>query len=322
MCALGAISLGYGWPSTTSRVYSLPHLAEVEAAEAILRDVAPWASHVRFTKTGSEATHAAYRIAKRATGRRHVLMGDWAYHGWHEWCEKRPDGTPELDTTVLYAHGARSLLQDEPVAAIFVEPHRWEPVDVGWLRYLREWCDACGALLVFDEMIYGGRVALGGATEFFGVTPDLACFGKAIGNGAPIACVVGRDVLRDYGEIVSGTYSGHAGDLAAVVSVLNAYRHENVIEWLWSRGRQLQRGLLSVCAPYPWATAEGLPVHQRIRFDTDARGHAFSAEMVKRGIIWAPYCANVCRAHSEADIERVVVATEESLRVLAEQGDV
>ena len=88
ICALGAISLGYGEVArpTLSGVYSLPHWAEGSAANDVVDYVAPWASSVRFVKTGSEATHAAYRIAKAATGRRTVLIGDWSYHGWHEWC--------------------------------------------------------------------------------------------------------------------------------------------------------------------------------------------------------------------------------------------
>ena len=188
--------------------------------------------------------------------------------------------------------------------------------DEKWLKHLRSWCADAGALLVFDSMIYGGRWHLGGASGYFGIQPDLEVFGKAIGNGAPIACIVGNDVLREHGQIVSGTYSGDALALDAVLSTLQAYQREGVIDWMWARGKQLQRGLQSVCAAYPWAIPEGAPVHQRIRFADEAQGHEFSRLMMLKGILWHPACANLMRAHTEADIERTVCAVEESLRVM------
>lgn len=333
LCALGAISLGYGRETRTARdyyahrpsVYSLPHRAEVTAAEAVLKTVAPWASRVRFTKTGSEATHAAYRIAKAVGGpkRNVVLVGDWAYHGWHEWC-----GDPKGVGVVTYPHNFDlvDVIDPDAVAAVFIEPHRWEPVDAEWLRAVRRYCDTNAVLLVFDEMIYGGRWAKGGATEYFGVTPDLACFGKAIGNGASIACVVGGEILDTHGSMVSGTYSGDVGALAALIDTLHAYECGDgfstaVIAVLWARGTQLQRGLKSALADtgYP-ARLEGAPVHQRIVFDDKADGREFSALMADRHVLWHPEVANVMYAHSIEDIERVVTATYESLRAMMKAG--
>ena len=327
ICALGAISLGYG--ALDARVcqrgvYSLPSVSEIRAAEAMLRDVAPWASHVRFTKTGSEATHAAYRIAKRATGRELVLIGNWSYHGWHEWCEKKLNGDPESDWVIPYPHGHRGGMLDgslharaEDVAAVIVEPHRWEPVSFEWLQYVRDWCSSVGALLVFDEMIYGGRAALGGVTELFGVTPDLACFGKALGNGAPIACVVGREALRDHGELVSGTYSGDAYALDMLVETISFYTHNPVIETLHARGRQLRVGVEAAICETGWtdrAWFEGtLAAHKRLRFADALLGKVFAAKMVARGVLWHPDVVNIMFAHGPADIEQAVSAAYESL---------
>lgn len=324
VCALGAISLGYGaGPCVDAKVaiqsgwiYSLPHISEIEAAEIVLAHVAPWATHVKFTKTGSEATHAAYRIAKAATGRSKVLVGDWAYHGWHEWCWfDQPTSIVSIDGHARrYRHNApfiecADVWVDDDVAAVFLEPHRWERVDAAWLQQVRQWCTDAGALLVFDEMIYGGRWALGGATEYFGVTPDLACFGKAIGNGAPIACVVGRGALADHGELVSGTYSGDAAALAACVEVIRTYKREPVIDTLWTRGRQLTRGLReAVALSQHQVTREGEPVHQRLRFEDPERGRQFAAAMAKRGVLWHPDVVNVMLSHTEALIERVAEA--------------
>ena len=302
LCALGAVSLGYSWQMNSGfGVASLPDVYEVRAAERVLKHVSPWASSVRFTKTGSEATHAAYRIAKAATDRPSVMVGDWAYHGWHEWVE-------DADT---FHHGAQLPGGTYAPAAIFIEPHRWEPIDVDWLKDVRRWCTENGALLVFDEMIYGGRWALGGASEYFGVIPDLACYGKAFGNGQSVAFVVGNEALEEHGEIVSGTYSGDVGGLSAVVSTIDTYVKDNVIETLWARGRQLQGGLRHL-----GMEVQGAPVHQRIKFTDKAQGLRFSTEMAKRGVLWHPDVTNIMAAHTSEIIDRVLEAAGESWKAV------
>jgi glutamate-1-semialdehyde 2,1-aminomutase len=312
LCALGAVSLGYGdheW-SASGGVYSLPHLAEVEAAESVLRYVAPWASAVRFLKTGSESTHAAYRVAKRATGRSWFAMGDWAYHGWHEWCS---EGST---SRIVFPHGGRfEGINGESLAAVFVEPHRWAAVDIEWLQWLRGFCDRVGALLVFDSMIYGGRFALGGTSEYYGVTPDLECFGKAFGNGQSVAFVVGNDALSEHGEVVSGTYGGDVNGANAIWSTIEEYRRRGVVDMLWERGRQLAAGLERVI-PASLGVREGAPVHQRIRFADPTHGKRFSAQMAKRGVLWHPDVTNIMAAHTERQIERVIAAADESVRCL------
>lgn len=298
LCALGAVSLGYAdLNPSPSGVYSLPHEAEVFAAEKMLQ-IVPWATRVRFTKTGSEATHAAYRIAKRATGRKRVMALEGAYHGWHEWCdevERIPQGAP-----------IHTWLRDD-IAAVFIEPPRWVPVDVPWLRQVRAACEEVGALFVFDSMIYGGRFALGGASEYFGIVPDMECFGKAIGNGQAVACVVGTDALEAHGEMVSGTYAGDVVGLLAVMEIISIYQRDAVIDWLWARGRQLWEGLTAAGIPL-----EGAPVHLRIRFTTPEQGQRFAVEMANRGVLWHPAVTNIMQAHSERIIAQVITAAIES----------
>lgn len=317
VCALGAISIGYGIQPHAAQMavgegwmLSLPHPIEGQAAKVLLRDVAPWATHCRFVKTGSEATHAAYRIAKKATGRNVVMVGNWAYHGWHEWCS-----TPNVPGTVTYPHGFDiRMVSPENLAAIFVEPHRWEPVSKDWLKSLRWYCDEHGVLLVFDEMIYGGRWALGGATEYFGVTPDLACFGKAIGNGAPIACVVGGKALAEHGEMVSGTYSGDVAALQAVVNTLGFYEVHNVVKEMWKSGARLQSGLSSLVANRDDVVLGGRPVHQRLAWRERDKALRFSAEMAARNVLWHPDVVNVSWSHSDKKIDAVLEAVEDSLK--------
>jgi glutamate-1-semialdehyde 2,1-aminomutase len=153
------------------------------------------------------------------------------------------------------------------VAAVLVEPARWERTDVAWLRQVRDWCTRNGAVLIFDEMVYGLRWAKGGAAEHYGVTPDLACFGKALGNGVPVACVCGPSHLMQHATLVSGTYGGDVLGLAAADAVLHAYRERDVIGELRTRGLALRDGF-SRHAP-PEATLEGTPQHWRLAMPDD-----------------------------------------------------
>lgn len=315
LSALGAISLGYNrTPTRIGGVYSLPHAVEVEAAEAVLKHVAPWASSVRFLKTGSEATHCAYRIAKKATGRRRVLIGDWAYHGWHSWSKGE-----EADVTV-YQHGADlcegNVRSPREIAAVFVEPNRWQHTTSEWMADVRAFCDRIGALLVFDSMIYGGRFALGGASEFYGVVPELETYGKAFGNGQSVAFTVGREAMQVHGEVASGTYSGDTVGLQAVCDTIRTYTTQPVIETLWARGRQLQEGLQKIAWDSGLFVCEGAPVHQRITFHNSDHKMQFSAAMVKRGVLWYPEVTNVNYSHTEAIIDQVLEAARESVQEL------
>ena len=338
LCALGAISLGYGRTPHGARravddggVYSLPSVLEASAAEAMLRHVAPWADRVKFTKTGSEATHAAYRIAKRATGRPLVIVFEGSYHGWHEWSWRGPDGVPESPFTILAPYGCdladwleAQRIEASEIAAVFVEPHRWQPTPAGWLEAVRTFCRAHGAVFVIDEMIYGGRWALGGASAFFGVQPDLACYGKALGNGAAIAAVVGpASLLEAHGEMVSGTYSGDTVGLAALLDTLKVYTTRDVIDTLWARGSQLALGLAEAASRHPSLGAEvhgAATVHLRLAFTDPTMGQRFSQAMVARDVLWHPDCVNVSYAHTEAIIGQVIQAADDAMAALEQES--
>jgi glutamate-1-semialdehyde 2,1-aminomutase len=308
MSALGAISLGYRPAPSAGGVYSFPHQWEPVAAEAVLRHVTPWASWFRATKTGSESMHLCYRIAKAATGRTTVLRLKGSYHGWHEWCSlEEGDVAPESSQWLL------ATATD--IAAVVVEPPRFEPMSRDWLGGVRRACDRLGALLIFDSMIWGGRYALGGASEYYGVIPDLEAFGKAFGNGQAISFVVGHEATRVHGEIASGTYSGDITGLSALVDTLNVYATEPVIDTLWARGRQLQDGLRALI-PESLATCLGGPVCQRVTFTNPAHGQQFSDAMLERGVIWHPLVAMPMYAHTVSQIDQVLDAAQASLAVL------
>lgn len=330
LCGLGAISLGYGVidPPVFEGVFSLPHYVEVLASEEILSHVAKWATRVRSVRTGSESTTAAMLIARRATGRRPIFVAKNAYHAWHPWAAFRDQPGTDGEWTFSYDYGslasvAKLVSEVGNPAAIVIEPARWEETPTGYLAALQAYAASLGSLFVVDEMIYGGRWRLGGACELYGLKPDLACFGKAFGNGRPVAFLAGGDVLDRYGEFVSGTYSGDAGSLATVVDVLAFYRDHDVVSALWERGNHVAASLRQAIsdAGVGGLHLEGAAVHQRIRFEKPELGKVFSAELALRAFLWHPDVVNVSYSHTKRQIDRLGTAACESLVAMKARGE-
>ena len=236
--SLGAVALGFADPEIDAAVteqlrsgvtLSLSHPLEAEVAERLV-DVIPCAEQVRFAKNGSDATSAAIRLARAFTGRERIVV--CGYHGWQDWyigSTSMHRGVPEpvraLTTSVPYgdAEALKAVLAGGDVAAVIMEAMTSSFPPEGYLQEVRRLTQESGTLLVFDEMLTGFRFAPGGAQEYFGVTPDLAAFGKALANGFPLSAVVGRaDVLAEMPRIFfSGTYGGETLSLAAARVVLD-----------------------------------------------------------------------------------------------------
>src|SRR2546422_4445450 len=227
--ALCPIVLGYDDPDVIAAVqrqladgvtFSLAHPLEVEVAEALAK-IVPCAEMVRFGKNGSDATAGAVRVARAYTGRDLVVC--CGYHGWQDWfigTTTRDRGVPgavkALTKTFQY-NDLKSLdrvLTEHrgQVAVVIMEPVIFQEPAPGFLEGVRDLTHRHGALLVFDEIVTGFRFGLGGAQEYFGVTPDLACFGKGMANGLPISAIVGRaDVMKLFEEVFfSFTFGGEA----------------------------------------------------------------------------------------------------------------
>ena len=235
--SLGAVVLGYGDAEINEAVtkqlhdgvtLSLSHPIEAEVAERMV-DLIPCAQKVRFAKNGSDATSAAIRLARSFTGRSRIVV--CGYHGWQDWYigstsmhRGVPDPIRALTTSVPYndAPALAAALADGDVAAVIMEPMTSTWPAEGYLQEVRRLTTDTGAVLVFDEMLTGFRFAPGGAQEYFGVTPDLAAFGKALANGMPLSAIVGRaDILDEMPRIFfSGTYGGETLSLAAARVVL------------------------------------------------------------------------------------------------------
>lgn len=259
MAGLLPILLGYRDPDVDAAIraqldkgitFSMPTALEMELAERLV-NLIPCAQKVRFGKNGTDATSACIRLARAYTGRNHVItMG---YHGWQDWyigATTRSKGVPEMvrglttrcDLADLDAFEDLMTTRGDGVAAVMLEPLGAFVPSKAHMQAIRDICLRHGALLVFDEVITGFRVAPGGAQSYFGVTPDLAAFGKAMGNGMPISAVCGRaDIMDEMEQIFfSGTFGGESLSLAASIAVIDKIARDNVIGRLWDHGARMR----------------------------------------------------------------------------------
>ena len=342
--ALGAALLGYADPDVDAAVsrqmadgavFSLPHPLEVEVAE-LLAERIPCAEMVRFGKNGSDATAGAVRLARACTGRE--IIASCGYHGWQDWSigvTSRNKGVPEAvrKQTVPFVYNDLESLDkifaDHPgrVAAVILEPVGVEIPREGFLRQVQELARRQGALLIFDEVLTGFRMASGGAQEYFGVVPDLACFGKSLANGLPLSAVVGRrDLLRQFEEVFfSFTFGGEALSLAAAKATLKKIREAAVVPHLWNQGKKLQDGYNVLARHYgleKMTSCVGYAPRTVIRFYGSPAGDSlvlqslFQQECLKRGLLFTG-SQNVSFAHGEPEVDSALHVYRSALEVLA-----
>ncbi len=307
--------------------FSLATELEIELAELLIEEI-PCAEKVRYGKNGSDATSATVRLARAATGRDRIAV--CGYHGWQDWyigSTTRNKGVPQSVRNLTHAFpfadldALHSLFKQHPgeFAAVVVEPMNvTEPPD-GYYEALKELVHANGALLVFDEIITGFRFALGGAQSLFGITPDLAAFGKSMGNGMPISAVVGRaDLMSQMEDIFfSSTFGGETLSLAASIATIKKMRREPVIETLWATGQQLAEAvvhmikerelssLISLKGFSPWKLTQFQGHGNIVR--AEAVRTMWMREMLAAGVL-STGSHNVCYAHSMSDIAQVIAA--------------
>ncbi len=351
----GPLLFGHADPETLAAVraavergttFGAPTEAEVELAAEIVEAV-PSVEKVRLVSSGTEAAMSTVRLARAFTARDRVLKFAGCYHGHVDaLLANAGSGVATLGLpsspgvpTAVTSHTIVCKFNDvdavastvaefgEGLAAIIIEPVAGNmgvvPPEPGFLEALRGLCDASGALLVFDEVITGFRVARGGAQELFGVTPDLSILGKIVGGGLPLAAFGGRaeimDRLAPNGDVYqAGTLSGNPLATAAGVSVLRRLRDPDVYAELERRGARLEAGL----APYGRLQRVGAmatlfmtddPVRdfdEAKRCDTE-RYAAFFRHLLDQRIYVAPSqfeAMFVSLAHGDEEIDRTIEA--------------
>ena len=348
MCSFGPIILGHKHPKVEEAAAAQraagdtqagPGACMVEAAELLVDRVAH-ADWAMFAKNGTDATTTCLMVARAATGRRKVLAATGAYHGSAPWCTLRLDGvTPEDRVNMGYytfndlASVERAAEEaDGDVAAIIVSPfkhdagHDQEMVDPAFARGLRALCDRIGAALIMDEVRTGFRMHDGGSWEPLGVAPDLSAWSKAIGNGYPLAAVLGAGSLSDAASaiFVTGSFWFQAVPMAASVATLTAIREEGAVAAMENIGQKIRDGIAQQALDAGVKVSQtGPPQMPSLSFAGDqnfAMARAFCAVAIDHGVILHPrHNWFMCAAHTEKDVERVLEATAAGFQAVSRQ---
>ncbi len=304
--------------------FSLPHPLEVELAERLTRLV-PCAEMVRFGKNGSDATSGAVRAARAFTRRDHIAC--CGYHGWQDWyigSTTRNAGVPGAVQALTHsfpyndAGALEKLLEQQPgqFAAVIMEPVNFTAPHPGYLQQVKELSQKHGALLIFDEICSGFHFGLGGAQKRYNVIPDMACFGKAMGNGFPIACVAGRrDVMKTFEDIFfSFTFGGEVASMAAAMTVLDVLETTDALARMEAQGRVLQDGfntLAKLAGLSDRLVCVGHSTWSLIKFrDADGKDSLLlrslvSQELVKRGVL-SLVTHNLTAAHDHVAVQQAL----------------
>lgn len=324
---------------------------EVELAQELI-EVHPWAEQVRFTRSGGETMAVAVRIARAATGRDKVAL--CGYHGWHDWYLAANLGgeslgghlLPGLDPAGVPAALAGHTLtfhynrldeldailgnHSHELAAIVMEPTRYADPEPGFLEGVRERCDRHGIRLVFDEISVGWRLCLGGAHLKYSVTPDLAVFAKALGNGFPIGAVMGKSATMEAAQrsFISSTFWTEGVGPAAALACVRKMRRIDVPAHLAVIGVLVSKGWTELGAKHGLPVkVGGRPEMNLLAFDhpeSAALLTLMTARMLKRGFL-AAGGFNPMLAHEHHHVGRFLEALDEVFGELADamvKGDI
>ena len=343
--ALGPIILGHAYPAVNEAVieqvkkgstFTHMHPLEVEVAE-LMRQNIPHVEMVRYGKNGSDVTTAAVRAARAYTGRDKIAA--CGYHGWHDWyisSTTRDLGVPKWNSEQILKFeynnldSLHALFKEYPydIALVILEPVTFDAPEDDFLHEVKRMAHRHGAILCFDEVITGFRWALGGASAYYGVEPDLATYGKALSNGYPHSAIGGKtEYMRAFEEIfMSGTYGGEVISLAASHATIKTMIEQPVIEHLWAMGERIQTGFNAQVADFGlerYAACIGMGPRTFIKLN-DPDGNIpmlhikslFQQEVVKRGILFNGNHM-MTYSHTEADIDYTLEVYRAALEKLA-----
>jgi glutamate-1-semialdehyde 2,1-aminomutase len=332
---LGSVALGYARPEVTHAVTAAVEAGVVgplapvleEEVAAVLCRLIPGMERIRFLKTGAEAMAAAVRLARITTGREQIL--GCGYHGWLDWCQAG-EGVPR-STQGLYhelpfndSDAARDLIRSlgNRLAAVVFEPLVVREPDPEWLVTLRQETSRIGALLIVDEIKTVGRLALGGASERYGIQADLIVIGKAIANGFPLAAVGGREKVMEAVSRtwISSTLATEFVSLAAAKMTLELLQSQSVPEHISRVGRRLINGLEALRPRYPdlITGVGGVAEMCFLLYADEEASRSVTAACVEAGLLFKRSAYNfVSLAHDEPRIDRTLELLSEALSAVA-----
>jgi glutamate-1-semialdehyde 2,1-aminomutase len=366
VCSWGPLILGHAYPQVVEAVcraaeggtsFGAPTELEIKLAKMIC-EAMPSIEKIRFVSSGTEATMSALRLARAFTKRDKILKFDGCYHGHSDGLLVKagsgvatlglPDspGVPRgyAENTLVASYNNLCEVEEifdqhQDIAAVIIEPVAANMGVVAphpmFLEGLRAITEANGALLIFDEVITGFRMAYGGAQELYGIKPDLTCLGKIIGGGLPVGAYGGRDEIMSMvapsgGMYQAGTLSGNPLAMSAGIATLEALKRGGAYKELERKSRRLEEGITRAAEACGTTVATArigslltvfftanLPAdYESAKGSNTKRFARFFNALLDRGIYWPPSqfeAAFVSLAHSDDDIETTVAAIAEAM---------
>jgi len=316
---------------------------EVKLAEKLI-EINNWADMVRFSRGGGEACAIAVRIARAATGRSKVAF--CGYHGWHDWyIAANLSGTSTLDEHLLEGLSPAGVPKElknttfpfnfnkinelesiidrhgDEIGVIIMEPERNFPPEKGFLEKIREYADKIGAVLIFDEITSGFRMNIGGLHQIYNIFPDIAVYGKGLGNGFPISAIVGRKEVMDAAQtsFISSTFWTERVGFTAALATLEKMEKENIPNYLISYGKQINEGWKKISHKHGIELEiGGIPPLTHFSFKADNNYEMqtlYNQEMLKKGFLCGPM-VYVSFAYSEELIKKFIEYSDEAFAVV------
>ena len=351
LCGYGPIILGYREEEVDEAVirqirdkgfcFSLTQTCQNDLAGK-LRELIPCAEMCIFVKTGSDATTLAVRLARAHTGRTGIIR--CGYHGWHDWCVDVKGGIAEklYEDVCEFEYNDLDMLKDllrrhgDSTAAIIMTPFghplaaRMEEPKQGFLEGVRDLAKKHGAVLVFDEVRSGFRIAMGGAQEYYGVTPDLSCFGKGMANGYAISVVCGKAGIMKKAEkevFISSTFFPNSDGYAASLKTIEILERDDVLKSIWKKGEGFMAKLAAALDKHDTgAELSGIAPMFFITFKKDEnkvykeKRREFYTQLIRRGVFMQPYHHSyICHRHRDEDLAQAEEAVTEALEYVVDK---
>ncbi|MER8829557.1 aminotransferase class III-fold pyridoxal phosphate-dependent enzyme [Mesorhizobium sp. M0938] len=346
ICGWGPMILGYNDPDVEAAATAQRNRGDamngpserlVELAELVVQTV-PHADWAMFSKNGTDATTACVTIARAGTGRRKVLLAGGAYHGAIPWCTPSVAGVTEedrahliyfdyndpasLDTAVEQAKGDLAAIMVSAFKHDLGKEHILPTAE--FAKRARARADEAGAALIVDDVRAGFRLDMGGSWELVGVRPDLAAWSKAIANGHALAAVTGNDRFREAATKIftTGSFWTASVSMAAAIATINKLVRSDAIGTMKAMGQRLRDGLDAQAERHGLKLRQSGPVQMPVVLfedDADRRlGNAFCLNLLERGVYMHPaHTMFLSAAHTKADIDAALQATDESLAAVA-----